>query len=299
MKKILLSAVALTFAVLAGAPAYAQATRTWVSGTGDDTFPCSRTAPCKTFAVAMANTAALGEINCLDSGGFGAVTITKQLTIDCTGVIGGILNAGTTGVTINVAGGAVTLRGLTIDGSGTGIVGVKIVSASKVNLENVEIFGNTQQGVQDARGGAGTILVIENSVIRNNAGAGIGAAAATGNGMLIENVISKQNQYGIAIANGNTAIITGSSFSNNVTAGIEADATGQIHITDSTMAFNGTGAQISGSATMANNSVVYQYHRIRRRRHHHLVRQQPRFRNGSAGQALVAAGPASTDLGQK
>src|SRR3981189_3269586 len=73
--------------------AHAQATRTWVSGVGDDANPCSRTAPCKTFAGAISKTAAGGEIDCLDPGGFGAVTITKSMTIDCTGVAGGILSA--------------------------------------------------------------------------------------------------------------------------------------------------------------------------------------------------------------
>src|SRR5437868_6143453 len=92
MKKVLLSAGALAFAVVAGAPAYAQAPRTWVSGAGDDANQCSRLFPCKTFATAMNATAALGEINCLDSAGFGTVTITKQLTIDCTGALGGITN---------------------------------------------------------------------------------------------------------------------------------------------------------------------------------------------------------------
>ena len=302
MKKILLSAAALAFATLAGAPASAQALRTWVSGVGDDASPtCSRTAPCKTFASAITKTAALGEINCLDNGGFDTVTITKQITIDCTGVIGGILNAGATGVLVNIAGGAVTLRGLTINGGGTGTVGVRINAASKVNLENVEIFGNAQQGVLDARGGAGSVLVIQNSIIRNNALAGIGAAAATGagNGLVIENVISKQNQYGIAIANANAAIITGSSFSNNVTAGIEADAGAQIHIVGSTMTFNGTGAQISGSATLANNSVVYNTTGFGGGGTITSFGNNRVFGNASVGQALVAAGPASTDLGQK
>src|SRR6059036_1925940 len=64
--------------------AQAQATRTWVSGVGDDVNPCSRTAPCKTFAGAISKTAVNGEINCLDPGGFGAVTISKGLTIDGT-----------------------------------------------------------------------------------------------------------------------------------------------------------------------------------------------------------------------
>src|SRR6476620_6789772 len=81
--------------------ANAQATRTWVSGVGDDVNPCSRTAPCKTFAGAISKTAAGGEIDCLDPGGFGAVTITKSITIDCTGTLGSILAAGTNGVNIN------------------------------------------------------------------------------------------------------------------------------------------------------------------------------------------------------
>jgi hypothetical protein len=65
--------------------AQAQATRTWVSGVGDDANPCSRTAPCKTFAGAISKTAPCGEISVLDPGGFGAVTITKSITINGTG----------------------------------------------------------------------------------------------------------------------------------------------------------------------------------------------------------------------
>src|SRR5213079_387888 len=92
----------LSFAPLA----QAQAPRTWVSGVGDDLNPCSRTAPCKTFAGAISKTAKDGEINCLDSGGFGAVTIIKSITIDGTPVMAGILNGsangGFSGVIINI-----------------------------------------------------------------------------------------------------------------------------------------------------------------------------------------------------
>jgi hypothetical protein len=84
-------------------PAAAQATRTWVSGVGDDVNPCSRTAPCKTFAGAISKTAIAGEINCLDSAGFGGVTITKSITISCEGVVGGVLVAGTNGISVNDA----------------------------------------------------------------------------------------------------------------------------------------------------------------------------------------------------
>src|SRR5919108_2810155 len=90
----------LVLLLTANAPLMAQASRTWVSGVGDDVNPCSRTAPCKTFAGAISKTAVNGEINCLDPGGFGAVTITRSITIDCHEVFASILNAGTNGVNI-------------------------------------------------------------------------------------------------------------------------------------------------------------------------------------------------------
>src|SRR6266542_6068835 len=77
--------------------ANAQASRTWVSGVGDDANPCSRTAPCKTFAGAISKSAAGGEIDCIDPGGFGAVTITKAMTISCEGLTAGVLVSGTNG----------------------------------------------------------------------------------------------------------------------------------------------------------------------------------------------------------
>src|SRR5580704_3225247 len=93
--QLLLGALALTLACLFQAvPANAQATRTWVSGVGDDVNPCSRTAPCKTFAGAISKTATNGEIDCLDPAGYGVVTITKSITIDCHQTLGSILNTG-------------------------------------------------------------------------------------------------------------------------------------------------------------------------------------------------------------
>lgn len=103
--------------LLAGSSlAQAQATRTWVSGVGDDLNPCSRTAPCKTFAGAISKTATNGEINAIDAGGFGAVTITKSITIDGAGVMASILAAGTTGIIINSAGANVVIRNISING---------------------------------------------------------------------------------------------------------------------------------------------------------------------------------------
>src|SRR5271168_4188270 len=93
--------LALVGMLLASAPAHAQATRTWVSGVGDDANPCSRTAPCQTFAGAIPKTAAGGEIDCLDPGGFGTLTITKAITIDCQGTLGSILASATNGINVN------------------------------------------------------------------------------------------------------------------------------------------------------------------------------------------------------
>src|SRR6267142_2999975 len=113
--------------------AQAQATRTWVSGVGDDVNPCSRTAPCKTFAGAISKTAAGGEINCLDPGGFGGVTIGKSLTISCEGVTAGVLTSSVNGILVAAgAGDVVFLKGLDIEGVGmttqpSGLNGIKVL----------------------------------------------------------------------------------------------------------------------------------------------------------------------------
>src|SRR4030081_1863349 len=125
--------------------AQAQATRTWVSGVGDDANPCSRTAPCKTFAGAISKTADGGEIDALDPGGFGAVTITKSVTIDGCCMVG-ILAAGTTGIIINITDVAdvrktVRLRNISINGAATGVNGINYIAGSKVYVQNCQIFG--------------------------------------------------------------------------------------------------------------------------------------------------------------
>src|ERR1700710_1047093 len=144
MRRIaLLALVAGLVPFMASAPASAQATRTWVSGVGDDVNPCSRTAPCKTFAGAISKTATAGEINCLDPGGFGTVTITKSMTLNCHEVLGSILASGVPGVTINstAAGSNVVLRGLQINGvqggpQVAGTIGVRIIAAQRVSIED-------------------------------------------------------------------------------------------------------------------------------------------------------------------
>ena len=178
----LLFAAVLSSIMFLAAPASAQATRTWVSGVGDDVNPCSRTAPCKTFPGAISKTAAGGEINCIDSGGFGAVTIVKSMTIDCTSVFPGVLVAGTNGITINTTtdpNSRVVLRGLFIDGGPPGsssLSAVRVVEAGVVIIENSRLFnfsGTPGRGVTVDTTAANTQLFIVNTTIDNNSGGGI------------------------------------------------------------------------------------------------------------------------------
>ncbi|HSP16391.1 MAG TPA: right-handed parallel beta-helix repeat-containing protein [Thermoanaerobaculia bacterium] len=154
--------IGLAVTTLLSTSLFGQATRTWVSGVGDDLNPCSRTAPCKTFAGAISKTAIAGEINVLDSGGFGSVTITKSITIDGAGSDASVLASGTNGITINIAVNAndplrrVILRNLSINGTGlsgtigtnTGLTGINITSsgATSVIVENV-VIQNFNKGI--------------------------------------------------------------------------------------------------------------------------------------------------------
>jgi len=153
---------------------HAQATRTWVSGVGDDLNPCSRTAPCKTFAGAIAKTAMGGEISVLDSGGFGTVVISKSITIDGTGVLAGILASGGIGININITdptdkAKSVRLRGLSINGVGTGTHGINVIAANRLVVEDTVIDGFVTTGI-NVRDSA---VFVKNTSIRNNPGRGI------------------------------------------------------------------------------------------------------------------------------
>jgi hypothetical protein len=234
--------------LLASGSAFAQATRTWVSGVGDDANPCSRTAPCKTWAGAISKTATGGIINCIDPGGFGTVTVTKSITISCKHVEGSALASSTTGIIINGANIDVVLRGLDIDGSPP-----------------------TSPGINGIRFLQGASLIVEDCVIRD-----FGAAAPNGNGILVNNTslvseihVVNSNITGNGNGTGGAGIqiaptgtggarvtITNSVLSNNV-VGIRADSattTGAINVTvtDTTA----TGAPYHGFVALGNGATI-------------------------------------------
>jgi hypothetical protein len=178
--RLLLPAIALV-ALALPASAFGQATRTWVSGVGDDANPCSRTAPCKTFAGAISKTAISGEINVLDPGGFGALTITKSITVDADNTEAGVLVSGTNGITV-AAGAAdkVNLRGLDFNGVGSGVNGIRVTQVGRLKVQNSKIYNFTQNGIDFNPGNNGAKLDVQNTRIHNNGGNGVMVAPANG-----------------------------------------------------------------------------------------------------------------------
>ena len=230
--------LAFTFAFATAAQA--QATRTWVSGVGDDVNPCSRTAPCKTWAGAISKTAAGGEIDALDPGGFGAVTATKSITLDGTkgAGFGSILSSGVNGVNVNDSATAtpntivVTLRNLSINGAGTtlGLNGVNFTSGKAVNVEDCQIFNFSQNAINvNKTTGAGAELFVTGTSIFNCAN-GI-RLSSTGAGSFISASINKTE------------------IKHTTTNAIRLDANGFAEIRDSVIQFAGTGISMAGASS--------------------------------------------------
>ena len=285
MRRIALAAFALGLFLpfLSAAPASAQATRTWVSGVGDDANPCSRTAPCKTFAGAISKTAPAGEINCLDPGGFGAVTVTKSMTISCEAGTAGVLVSGTNGIIFN-AGPTdyLFLKGLDIEGLGTGINGVLVVAGAFLHVEDCVIRRFTGSGILIQPNATFRFEVTRTTLFSNGSGstgAGIrlaptGGATVAGN---LERVVADRNVFGVAAdatsgpvslsvlnsvagnsgvagivgtaggANSANVMILQSDASNNPTGILNAGGTTSIRVGQSTITGNTTG--VSGTVS--------------------------------------------------
>jgi hypothetical protein len=217
MKRSLLSILAISlFALLHIDPAAAQSIRTWVSGVGDDVNPCSRTAPCKTFAGAISKTATGGEINCLDPGGFGSVTITKSITISCpsTGTAG-ITAAGVFGIIVNTPVGAeVLLEGLDIDGfvNGTtpGTHGVRVLSATNVTIQKCSIRNFSQNGVDLNAPAGARVVIIDSLIVGNNAGVAINGVAGATNVAVVLRTLIDNNNFSVVVGTGGTVFMSAS-----------------------------------------------------------------------------------------
>lgn len=266
MNKIRLSINVLAIAICMFAfasLAQAQATRTWVSGVGDDANPCSRTAPCKTFAGAISKTAAGGVINCLDPGGFGGVTITKSLAIQGEPFEAGVLVSGTNAIVIN--GGTndvVYLSGLDIQGLQTGLNGIRFLGGKALHVRNTVIRGFATNGVSfeptNASGNLG-ILAMENCVISDNPNAASGGgilikpAAAINANVTLTGVQMKRNLFGLRAEDRSKVSLLNCNASSNTNNGLLAVSVAggavEVNVQDTMVANNGVNGVVTTGAT--------------------------------------------------
>jgi hypothetical protein len=217
--------------------AQAQATRTWVSANGDDVNPCSRTAPCKTFAGAISKTAAGGEISVMDSGSFGLLGITKSITINGEGHLAGVLAVGTNAITVNAgANDVVILRHLSINGAGSGFNGVRFLAGAALHIQDCDIHGfNGGSGLGiDAQPTTVSRLFVDDTTLRNNGvfasntGGGILLKPGVGGalGVVMRNVTVDRNVTGIRVNSNASLFLRDSIVGGNSQNGVFAESTG-------------------------------------------------------------------------
>jgi parallel beta helix pectate lyase-like protein len=276
MRSARFAAVACVTLVVCSFPrvALAQATRTWVSGVGNDANPCSRTAPCSTWAGAISKTAASGEIDALDPGGFGAVTLNKSITIDGISGLSGILASGTNAVVVNAAASdVVIIRNIDINGIGGGLSGIVILAAGDVRIENCKIYGFTNRGVLDQR--ATGHLEIVNTIVSNNGQTGIltlpavfssltvtldrvqmdnngnaGLATTNGTQTMVKHSIASSNIHGFYADSGAVTNLDDSSAFSNVGTGINSQTGATIRLFSTNVTNNGTGLSTAGGGSI-------------------------------------------------
>lgn len=259
MKKLLNCLTALAVCLICTSFANAQATRTWVSGVGDDANPCSRTAPCKTFAGAISKTAAAGEINCLDPGGFGAVTITKSITIDCHHTLAGVLVSGTNGIVINAAAtDKVALIGLDINGINTGLSGVSYLAGGTVIVDRCDIYGFTVAGINVNKTAGGNLYVKDTNINRSPTGVRLTTTA----GFVVANLdrVRLEGMTNGLVANSLNvfANISNSVVFQNSGNGLQAVSGGTINVESSVISHNGTGVNsAAGSVFQLSNTTIF------------------------------------------
>jgi hypothetical protein len=262
-----MSLAIVLFGVGVAAPVHAGSQ--FVASNGTDSANCARTAPCATVFAAIANAAPNDTIVCLDTmvDPTGLISILKSIDINCpAGLVLRDHFTGDAAISINIPVSAsdpfrtVRLRGVSVLGSADTSkvvpIGIHILAAAVVQLENVVVSDANQQGVFDTRTGGQTKLFITDSIIRNNGGVGIGIGSQGPTTIVLDNVRSENNLYGLAVAAGNNVSVSRSVFSGN-TYGVEGDGGAQIIVDGSTMTHNNVGVQSASSVRLSNNNIAF------------------------------------------
>jgi hypothetical protein len=247
----LLTAMTVAF-WLDAAPAQAQATRTYVSGVGKDSNPCTAAAPCQTLQKALGQTLAGGQIYALDSANYGYVTIDKAVSIiSGRGVTGILASSSVTGITISAgANDIITLQGLDIDGAGSGASGVQFNSGASLNIQNSAIRGFTS-GINFQPNGS-SALSVANTLISNNSTGITFQNSATSTGILNEVQLVNNGTAIVALGTSSTGpatmTIQNGMVANNSTVGILSGGFSTVRVANSTVANNGVGLQAQTSS---------------------------------------------------
>ena len=244
----------LAIAVCTVAPANAQQARTFVSAVGDDLANCSRSTPCKTFAGALSKTGLGGEINCLDAGGYGAVTITKSITLNCEGAAGSILgSSGIISVTINAGTGDVSLRNLNFIGNGASTA-IRVMAAATVTLQNVRINDFLGEGIHVTPGATNTSIYVRDGAITDVSSAIVLTSSGGTIKAQIDGIRIDGNNTGVMIGSPNvTASVSNSVIANSGSA-LFANGAGTINATRNILSKNTTGARVGVSGGAINLS---------------------------------------------
>ena len=254
MRKSLQMLAAVCLFVVWGSSAWAQATRTWVSGVGDDANPCSRTAPCKTLPGAISKTAAGGEIDALDPGGFGGMTITKSITIDGRGTLASVLVSGANGIVVAAGpNDVVILRNFSINGIGLGLNGIKFISGKALHIEDCTITGFMNVGIDFEPAVVTTQLFVKNAVVSQNT---VGNMLVTQGNAVVESSQMLNAPYGLNVTGTGAAQVSvhDTTFSGHSGIAIHASGSSEINVDHGLVANNSVGVQ--GDSTVRLSEVM-------------------------------------------
>lgn len=250
-------AVLLFLSLAFASAAHAQATRTWVSGTGDDVNPCSLTAPCKTYAGAISKTARGGIISTLDNGGFGAVTITKSITIEGTSTNASLLTSGgSSAILINITDPAdtqkaVVLRNLQLIGGGASIAGnaIRVIAANSVSIDNVSVNEFATNGIDVVA--PNVKVALRNFETHRVAGAAVHVLPSSGTAVVdITGSRFSGSGRGVYARTGATVVLNDTAITNATTAALNAEGTGVIFANRAMLSASGVGALTSSAASV-------------------------------------------------
>lgn len=247
--------------IFGGNNIFAQASRTWVSGVGDDVNPCSRTAPCKTFAGAFSKTAAGGEISVLNPGNYGSIIISKAITLRGDGILGSIIFSAGNGITVNAAAtDVVTIHGITFNGVGTGSTAIQYNSGGKLHIEDCAINGFTSAGISATLAGKGLLSVKNTSITATTVSTGTGlnlTSSADTLAVSLDHVSLQGLSVGLSASSNVVATIANSIITKNTTA-VLANNNGNINLESCMITNNTTGINsVSANSTirLSNNNI--------------------------------------------